>query len=61
MKFYVLQFLKIGGNILEDRRISDAETAFLDVCGSKVGDAPECPVCGAAVEMLPLLPPIRLV
>jgi hypothetical protein len=52
MKFYVRQNPKVGGGV--------AETDFLDVDGSNVGDAPRRPVCGAVVGMLPLLPPIRL-
>src|SRR5262245_50776441 len=52
MKFYVLQRPKVGA--------SNAETDFLQVDGSRVGDAPQCPICGAAVGTLPPLPPIRL-
>jgi hypothetical protein len=35
-------------------------TDFAPVDGSRMGDAPRCPVCGEFVGMRPLLPPVRL-
>jgi hypothetical protein len=52
MKFYVLQSPKVG--------VSNAETDFLHVEASKVGDAPRCPVCGEYIGPYPLVPPIRV-
>jgi len=54
MKFYVLENPKVGPGD------GDAVTDYLYVDGSKLGDAPQCPVCGKYLGGMPLLPPIRL-
>jgi len=52
MKLYVLQNPKVD--------CGDAVTDYLPVDGSRTGDAPRCAVCGKALGMLPLLPPVRV-
>jgi hypothetical protein len=52
MKLYVLQNPKVGR--------TDAVTDFMPVEGSRMGDAPQCGVCGKYLGLRPLLPPIRV-
>jgi hypothetical protein len=52
MKFFVLTNPEAGK--------VNAVTDFLAASGSTLGDAPQCPVCGKYIGMLPLLPPVRV-
>jgi hypothetical protein len=52
MKFFVLQNPKTDEG--------SAVTDFVPVDGSRLGEAPRCPICGQFVGMLPLLPPVRI-
>lgn len=52
MRFFVLQ------NPKSDEQT--AATEFVPVDNSPTGQAPRCPRCGRYVDMLPLLPPVRV-
>lgn len=43
--------------VLEKRLWTDFDTEFVQADPIRIGEAPRCPVCGAATEMRPWLPP----
>jgi hypothetical protein len=52
MRFFVLEHPR--------KAVDDALTDFLPAAGTKRGEAPRCPKCGAFVGMIPRLPPFRV-